>query len=105
MRDEAAEAARVQAATIQASAPATADNPALVNPSTTPAIRHRPGLSGRGGAGNYSVNAAAAEAEAEEDRRRKQAAIEARIQQDVEADLPMPPKTYHQAPLTRERRK
>ena len=61
-------------------------------------------ISGRGGAGNWAASNAAA-AEAEEEQKRKEAAIAAQIQQDVDAGLSMPPKTYHQAPVTREREK
>ncbi|CAK7563232.1 MAG: hypothetical protein SEPTF4163_001095 [Sporothrix epigloea] len=100
-RDEAIEAARVQATTAPASASASVDSPAVVTASST---RPRPGLSGRGGAGNWAASAAAA-AEQEENQRRKQAALEAQIEQDVEAGLPLPPKTYHQAPGARERKK
>lgn len=52
------------------------------------------GLSGRGGAGNWSadVNALAA---AEGEEKQKQAELEARIMQDVEAGLPPPPPAYH----------
>ncbi|CAK7263870.1 hypothetical protein SEPCBS119000_000719 [Sporothrix epigloea] len=100
-RDEAIEAARVQATTTTAPVPASVDSPAVVVAS---AIRPRPGLSGRGGAGNWAASAAAA-AEHDEKQLRKQAAMEAQIEQDVEAGLPLPPKTYHQAPDTRERKK
>ncbi|CAK7202645.1 hypothetical protein SEUCBS139899_005371 [Sporothrix eucalyptigena] len=100
-RDEAIEAARVQATTTTAATPASIDAPAVVTPSSA---RPRPGLSGRGGAGNWAASAAAA-AEQEEEQRRKEAAIAAQIEQDVEAGLPMPPKTYHQAPDARERKK
>ncbi|CAK7239256.1 MAG: hypothetical protein STHCBS139747_000685 [Sporothrix thermara] len=100
-RDEAIEAARVQATTTAASVPASADAPAVV---TSSSARPRPGLSGRGGAGNWAASAAAA-AEQEEAQRRKEEAIAAQIEHDVEAGLPMPPKTYHQAPDSRERKK
>ncbi|CAK7230218.1 hypothetical protein SCUCBS95973_007499 [Sporothrix curviconia] len=100
-RDEAIEAARVQATTTPLCHPATAESPAVVTPSSA---RPRPGLSGRGGAGNWAASAAAA-AEQDEEQRRKEAAMAAQIEQDVEAGLPMPPKTYHQAPDARERKK
>ncbi|KIH92213.1 hypothetical protein SPBR_03198 [Sporothrix brasiliensis 5110] len=100
-RDEAVEAARVQATTTKSTVPASADSPALVTPSSA---RPRPGLSGRGGAGNWAASAAAA-ADLEEEQKRKEAAIAAQIQQDVEAGLAMPPKAYHQTPVTRDREK
>ncbi|KAL1899409.1 hypothetical protein Sste5346_002805 [Sporothrix stenoceras] len=100
-RDEAVEAARVQATTTKTTIPPSVDAPAVV---TSSSARPKPGLSGRGGAGNWAASAAAA-AELEEEQKRKEAAIAAQIQQDVEAGLPMPPKTYHQAPVTRERNK
>lgn len=54
----------------------------------------RAGLSGRGGMGNWSsADDQAAKDEAEKE---KQHEIESKITQDVEAGLPMPPKTYHQ---------
>ncbi|EPE10277.1 hypothetical protein F503_05372 [Ophiostoma piceae UAMH 11346] len=105
-RDEAVEAARIQSTTTQSSAgPASADSPAVVSPSQPrKSAGTRPMISGRGGAGNWAASNAAA-AEAEEEQKRKEAAIAAQIQQDVDAGLLMPPKTYHQAPVTREREK
>jgi hypothetical protein len=52
------------------------------------------GLSGRGGAGNWSESATDPRAEQRETQ--KAAAIEAKVIQDVEAGLAMPPRTYHQ---------
>ena len=54
----------------------------------------RAGLGGRGGAGNWRdapVNDGAAPGD-----KARAAAIQARVVQDVEAGLAMPPRTYHQ---------
>lgn len=93
-REEALEAARLQAT--------PADTQSQAQP--RPSVSTRPMVSGRGGAGNWAVSSAAA-AEADEERKRKEEAIAAQIQHDVDAGLSMPPKTYHQAPVTREREK
>lgn len=60
------------------------------------------GLVGRGGAGNWTDDGAATAGhdgaeggeESEENVRRQQ--IAAQIAQDIDANLPAPPKTYHQ---------
>lgn len=67
--------------------------------SASQAGRPRTGLVGRGGAGNWTDEGGAHEDaevndEDEETMRRQQ--IAAQIAQDIEANLPAPPKTYHQ---------
>lgn len=52
------------------------------------------GASGRGGAGNYGESAVPGSEATDEEVRRK-VALEKRIIEDVEAGLPMPPKTYY----------
>jgi hypothetical protein len=54
------------------------------------------GLSGRGGMGNWSGDVTALDATAaQEEERKKREELEAKIMQDVEAVLPMPPPAYH----------
>lgn len=57
------------------------------------------GLSGRGGAGNWTDNDAAqagGDGDGDVDVQSRQSQIEDKIVHDIEASLPPPPKTYHQ---------
>lgn len=60
------------------------------------------GLVGRGGAGNWTDDSAAtagdggAEANEESEEKARRQQIAAQIAQDIDANLPAPPKTYHQ---------
>lgn len=70
--------------------------------SASQAGRPRVGLTGRGGAGNWTGGDATAEAgengtngDGPEDKERRQQ-IADRIRNDIDASLPPPPKTYHQ---------
>ncbi|KAB5570228.1 hypothetical protein GE09DRAFT_1217667 [Coniochaeta sp. 2T2.1] len=54
----------------------------------------RAGLSGRGGAGNWSTDQAALAAAAEERERRRRDDLEAQVLQDVDAGLAPPPAAY-----------
>lgn len=63
----------------------------------------RTGLSGRGGAGNWTDTDAAQAGEGDgegdgivDDVQSRQSQIEDKIVHDIEASLPPPPKTYHQ---------
>lgn len=55
----------------------------------------RSGLSGRGGAGNWTDSDAAKDGNAD-DVQSRQSQIEDKVVHDIEANLPPPPKTYHQ---------
>lgn len=54
----------------------------------------RTGLSGRGGAGNWSESPAQAQQREEEEAKRRED-LEAQILQHVDAGLPPPPAAYH----------
>ncbi|KAL0931863.1 uncharacterized protein CTRU02_212816 [Colletotrichum truncatum] len=70
---------------------------AAVNASLARSTR---GASGRGGAGNYGDSTVPGSDTTDEEVRRKEA-LEKKIIEDVEAELPMPPKTYYH-PSTKE---
>ncbi|ROW17563.1 hypothetical protein VPNG_00776 [Cytospora leucostoma] len=60
--------------------------------SASQAGKPRAGLTGRGGAGNWTGDAERHEFEEEAERQR----IAEKIKHDIDASLPPPPKTYHQ---------
>lgn len=71
--------------------------------SAAAAGRPRAGLTGRGGAGNWTGGGGGGDnnnnnnnAEGLEEEKAEQQRIAARIRQDIDASLPAPPKTYHQ---------
>ncbi|TDZ24248.1 hypothetical protein Cob_v003031 [Colletotrichum orbiculare MAFF 240422] len=66
---------------------------AAVNASLARSSRSGGGASGRGGAGNYGESAVPGAETTDEDVRKE--ALEKKIIEDVEAGLPMPPKTYY----------
>lgn len=56
----------------------------------------RAGLSGRGGAGNWTTAESAGAGAHADDVQARQAVIEDKVVHEIEASLPLPPKTYHQ---------
>jgi hypothetical protein len=71
-----------------------------VSAAAAAAGRSRAGLTGRGGAGNWTGGGGGDNnnnnAESLEEEKAEQQRIAARIRQDIDASLPAPPKTYHQ---------